>query len=80
MKKKYENMSDNEKTKYFATGRRAAQEVSKLVDGKFIKCWMPRVRGGFVRLEYGPKHYKTKKQALQAATEFRGVMRRLLTS
>lgn len=35
--KKYENMSDNEKTKYSATGRCTAQEVSKFVDGKFIQ-------------------------------------------
>lgn len=78
--KKYENMSDNEKTKYFNAGRCTAQEVSMFVDGKFVKCWKPKVRGHFVRLKFGRKHYKTKEQALMAAREFRRVIRRSLTS
>ncbi len=76
MRKKLKDMTYEEKTRYFASGRCTAGKVDQFIKGHFVSFYLPRVRGHYVTLSKGKltKH-KTPEAALKEAVKFRAMAR-----
>lgn len=74
--KKYEDMTTDEKTKYFATGRCTVREIEQVIGNELVKSYIPRVRGHYIKLSLTKEiKYPTRDAAKKAAIAFRDIMR-----